>query len=901
MNFSIDKSKTSAIITILLMMASIVMVTVGPVGRAYAVDVSTLPHGGSPLTTPGMPKLGPLPTGVTPQYTIEQTAYLSVTPNPVGVGQQVLVNMWTSPGMYHAFYGQGYYVDIQKPDGTTDTVGPMNSYLGDDTCWFQYVVDQAGTWKWKFRTEGTFLPNGTYWDMPGSVTGGMFSTGQYYQLGASVWYTPSSTDWQQLTVQQEMVASFPETPLPTDYWKRPISPENREWYSIAGCYPFTGAIYYPGGRVLYASNYKYTAYVQAPNTAHIVWRRQGSLGGLIGGITYHYSTFSGGGNPAIVYAGRAYQSVTKMVNGVSTALFECYDLRTGQVYWDTSVPTTTTMFLGLFPMTTTVSPTCVSYEESAAFIPGEEADLTWSAYLVAITSTSLLKWDPYTGALSVNVTLPSGLSAQNAGAGFFGMGGVPIWNNPYVFSIQTIGSGASTQYRLINWSVVGSSTNFTSRIQSNITWPTSSLGTCDFDAGIACSAMWNTPPGPQWCIGYEIWSYDLKTGAVLFHLTSNDTLTYNMQGASLVVDRGKLAFDCQNRHWVAFDGRTGKVAWVSELTGYPWGNWWAYNTASYDFNESKGALIECAYDGIYAFDWDNGKILWHYSSPMAPFESPYGVEPFFTGVSIADGKVYAYGGEHTTTEPITRGWHLHCINVTTGQLIWKMTGPATPGGIGDGYLTASDPYDGYMYVYGKGKSQTTVSTPDTVVALGSGVVIKGTVMDMSPGDQGSFMNPTAPLDSPTAPGTVPCVSAASMETQMEYLYMQHPIDGIWHNETITGVPVTLTAIGSDGSVTDIGTTTTNGYYGTFGMSWTPPKQDTYTIMASFAGDDSYGSSSAGTTLVVGPAPVSSATPTPTPPAAAPDNTGLIYATLAGVIVAIIVGIIAIFVGLRKRQ
>jgi hypothetical protein len=139
-----------------------------------------------------------------------------------------------------------------------------------------------------------------------------------------------------------------------------------------------------------------------------------------------------------------------------------------------------------------------------------------------------------------------------------------------------------------------------------------------------------------------------------------------------------------------------------------------------------------------------------------------------------------------------------------------------------------------------------------------------------------------------------------METQMEYLYMQHPINGIWHNETITGVPVMLTAIGSDGTVTDIGTVTTNGYYGTFSYSWTPPKEDTYTVMASFNGDDSYGSSSAATAASVGPAPATP-TPTPTPPAAAPDNTGLIYATLAGVIVAIIVGIVAIFVGLRKRQ
>jgi len=110
----------------------------------------------------------------------------------------------------------------------------------------------------------------------------------------------------------------------------------------------------------------------------------------------------------------------------------------------------------------------------------------------------------------------------------------------------------------------------------------------------------------------------------------------------------------------------------------------------------------------------------------------------------------------------------------------------------------------------------------------------------------------------------------------------------------------LTAIGSDGTVVNIGSATTNGYYGTFGVEWTPPKEDTYTIYASFAGDDSYGSSGAATTVSVGPAPATPA-PTATPPEAAPDNTGLIYATLAAVIVAIIIGIIAVLVGLRKRQ
>jgi len=137
-----------------------------------------------------------------------------------------------------------------------------------------------------------------------------------------------------------------------------------------------------------------------------------------------------------------------------------------------------------------------------------------------------------------------------------------------------------------------------------------------------------------------------------------------------------------------------------------------------------------------------------------------------------------------------------------------------PGAVADGYLTAANQDDGYMYVFGIGKSSTTVSAPTTEVVQGSSVLIQGTVLDQSPAQ----------------PGT-PCVSKDSMTTQMEYLHIQQPIDGIWHNVTMTGVPVTLTAIGSDGSVTDIGTVTSNAYYGTFSATWTPPTQGTYTIIA----------------------------------------------------------------------
>ena len=128
-----------------------------------------------------------------------------------------------------------------------------------------------------------------------------------------------------------------------------------------------------------------------------------------------------------------------------------------------------------------------------------------------------------------------------------------------------------------------------------------------------------------------------------------------------------------------------------------------------------------------------------------------------------------------------------------------------------------------------------------------------------------------------------------------------PIDGLWHNETITGVPVTLTAIHSDGTVTDLGKVTTNGYYGTFAYAWTPPDEGTYEIIASFESDESYGSSNAATAVTVGPAPASDVTPEPPTPEQPAHQ---IISTEAVIIVAVaVVAVVAIvaYWALRRRQ
>jgi len=167
-------------------------------------------------------------------------------------------------------------------------------------------------------------------------------------------------------------------------------------------------------------------------------------------------------------------------------------------------------------------------------------------------------------------------------------------------------------------------------------------------------------------------------------------------------------------------------------------------------------------------------------------------------------------------------------------------------------------------------------------------MIEGTVMDQSP-----------------AQPNTPAVSADSMTTWMEYVHQMKPT--LMNNPpSATGVPVQLMAMASDGSLSAIGTATSDSM-GHFEFLWTPPTQGTYKIIAQFSGDDSYWSSSAETALGIGPAPSAVVSPaasaTPSISTAPNPQTGPsvdMYIIVAAVIAIIIVVAVAAAV-LRRRK
>ncbi len=888
------KSKSFALISIaLLMLSAIVMVI--PVKAQTGVSIGT---------TQTYYTGGPVPAGVTPSQTLQTIPYMSFSPNPIGVGQDLLVNIWTQPALDVNRAHTGYTVVITKPDGTAITVGPMVSYEGDTTAWFTYVPDTVGNYTIQFFFAGDYYPAGNYTDGIVNNTSPVLTTGNTVIHGITslfigtgtvfnqdCYYAPSQTIKYTFVVQQNQVSSWPASPLPTNYWSRPISPDNREWWVIGGNDPNnevglgTGTPGWPDNTNVYTNNYNFVPYTTGPTSAHVVWRQQGTLDGIVGGAIDGAPTlfqapindFSGtafltdgnagpgfAGNPNIVFEGRCYQVITEPFNGFTQPVWTCFDIQTGKIFWQLT--------------NVTRIPTLITYATATPYVPGafERADRTVPSLLYlgasAVSGTGLVtEYNPMTGAVTLNVTIP------------FTSG--TMYADPSVLSVQNIGTSAKPNYRLINWTLDGLSSSypFSDFVNTNVTWPFASIGTADYESMISTtiySAINGATGTASTGSGSEVYiaAANLLTGQLLWNVSSGvgfSTFTGNQ-----LADHGMIAIRFDDGYWYAWNLHTGTLAWKSQLSSYPWGTFGSYASES-----ANGLLYYGQYDGVVAYNWTNGKVAWNFQAPSPPFETPYTngtgnlngqTYSFFSGGIISGGLLYTFSIEHSPSAPLSRGWSIYGINATTGALVWSTLGPMEPGVVSDGYMTATNFYDGFMYVFGMGLSSTTVSAPQTQITAGQNAIISGSVLDQSPAQ----------------PGT-PAVSDASMGDWMAYLHQQAP-----YPTNVTGVPVSIDAVDPNGNPVHIATVTSNSQ-GTFGYTWTPTIPGQYTITATFAGDDSYSFSSADTyaTVVV---PTTTPAPTTTTQPSNLATTSDLAAYIIGVGIAIIIAIAIAVLILRKR-
>jgi hypothetical protein len=862
----INKPILTSLILLALLIASMIIAT-----TPAQAQVDT--HGGPP----GGGYEGPttVPSGQTADFTIQDKAFLSVSPNPIGVGQTALVNMWITFPSGEGKYMTGYKVTITSPDGSVETVN-LKSYVADGTSWFQFVPQVAGEYKFKFTFAGEYFPAGYYSDGAYSASRTGIFAGAIYN--PSVYCKPAEATEVTLTVQNDFVLSW-SSPLPTDYWTRPIQPNNREWNAIAGNYPwaFSNIVSVTGNA--WRDNY-YGPFIPAVNSPHIVWKRVGALAGIIGGETGQISMLSSPGTPSVIYMGRAYQTRTETINGIPTNCAVSFDLRTGQVYY--AIPTAT---VG-------ITPTHIAYLRGTdSSVPGAGESSGYTVELSTISGGRLYKINPFTGAVT-NISLPS----------FSGNGGSAevLFRDIYYYSFQGINTTTAnpavnvtvnTGYNgfLIKWNSIGSSTNFTSRIISNVSvflplsyrtlYQTSSYGNAiaavDYDTMISVQQHRFIYGG---FYGSFYTATDLTTGRILWNVThpvSEMASAYRPTNAW--VRHGRYIAQMELGYFQAWDLRTGAELWKVHIPDMPWGEFWMYDEAA--FND---LVFATGYTGVWAINETTGTVAWHYADPAIPFETPYQSNGSSTycvqDIRVIGGKLYVSNSEHTPSQPAQRGWGMMCLDAMTGAFQWKLSGTRLQAGAAaDGYLTAASNYDGTMYVLGKSKSSTTISAPQTAITQGGSVVITGAVLDQSP----------------ASPGT-PAISDASMSTWMDYLHFQMPIDGLYHNVTITGVPVSIDAVDPNGNPVHIADVTSS-MSGAFSYVWKPDMAGKYTVTATFIGSEAYGYSYAETAVGVVEAPAATVTPTQTPIVMPPFE-----AYIAGSTIAIIVAIVVVGLMLKKR-
>jgi hypothetical protein len=260
-------------------------------------------------------------------------------------------------------------------------------------------------------------------------------------------------------------------------------------------------------------------------------------------------------------------------------------------------------------------------------------------------------------------------------------------------------------------------------------------------------------------------------------------------------------------------------------------------------------------------------------------------------VVVTEGKLYIGSMEHSAQEPKPRGAPFLCLNATTGEEIWRVNGMFRQtrwggrGIIGDSVIATMDTYDQQVYGVGKGPSSMTVTAPDIAAPFGTPVVIKGTVMDVSPGTQSD----NAKLRFPNG---VPAMSDNNMSDWMLYVYKQFQ-----QPANMVGVPVSLDAMDSNNAYTHIGDTTTD-ISGTFSFMYTPENSGKYTVYATFAGSKAYYGSYAQTALGVQEKPA--------PVVVEPQPVSVVeqyfVTAVAGIVIAIIlVGVVLAVLTIRKKQ
>jgi outer membrane protein assembly factor BamB len=796
----------------------------------------------------------PIVSAHEPPWQIPTYAYITAAPDPVGVNQQITLVFWLDkyPPTAGGTTGDRWRdetIDITKPDGTKETLGPfISDPVGSG--WTLYTPNQIGIYTFEFHFPGQVL----------SLYGPTGIAGLDSPYINDTYMSSSATAT--LTVQEDPIPNPPVYPLPVEYWTRPIEGQNTEWYRVA-------SNWMAGPQI----EWKVQPDGTAPNSPHIMWTKPLEFGGVVGGTNtgivgttiYDGSQYENKFmNPLILY-GRLYYTLPLSASGTGGG-YICVDLMTGEEIWMQDYAPLPDPSFGQF----------FDYESlnQHGIIP--------NGYLWAASGSTWMARDPLTGTLLFNETnVPSGvMSRWYSGSGtVYGPYGeilsyvinadnktLGLWSN----TAHGVGLEAATDNSTSGWQwrPIGKEVDMSNAYlwTASVPWLPSGASIVDvvyedilLGTNGSMPSLTNQEP-------YTVWAMSLKpeSRGQLLWMKNYDAPPGNVSRRIKYVDAETRVFTVWDKETISWSGYSldnGNWLWTTPSES-PWNIYMGAGGALWTDTVAYGKLYSTGYSGIvYCYDLTDGTLLWEYRAPGG-LATPYPGYPL--GIAgAADGKIYLNVNEHSSGAPYWRGSELHCIDAETGEKVWSMFAHGCSGygvwgyAIADGCLVFLNVYDMQVYCIGKGPSQTTVEAPLTAVSLGSSVTIRGRVTDISAGTNQEEQ-------AKRFPNGVPAISDEDQSEWMEYVYMQKPCPG-----DAQGVTVKLYSIDPNGNYQDIGEVTSD-MWGNFGKSWVPPVPGEYLLIAEFEGSESYWRSSASTYFTVDEAqsPAQPIEPEPASPASA---------------------------------
>jgi len=839
----------------------------------------------------------PLVSAHDPPWTIKTYCFVNASPNPVGVGQKIALTGWIDkvPPTAEGYWGSVWHdmtITVTDPDGHEEELGPYTSDAVGGV-WDWYTPDKAG----EYTFVCDFPEQVAYDDNPYPYFSFFIEMNKAY-LGDI--YEGSTSEPVTVVVQEEQIeTAFPDTPLPTEYWARPINSMNREWYALGGNWFGLGATNF-GTTGLYESNGNFNPYTTAPGSGHVIWTEPIAFGGQIGGEfgpdeTSLYATgtaYEAKFNAVIMY-GILYYTEYPGAGNNPTGL-KAVDLRTGETLWEK--PIITPLKCGMIYNFITgdqygghaylfCAPATVGF---VPYPPGNE----WEMYdamtgewilNIANVSAGILREGPNGELLSYTV---SG-------------GMLRMWNmskciaagqHKYVY--QTIYSALETWRppigATIDWN---DGYEWSAPVLTEMDGEPLGLGLTKVSGDYALltagggNALAGIPGGhhPGWRVdvGYSAVDGHKLWGPVNRTLLKDSGVVVAATGDGVYSEYTRQTFT-----WSAYSLETGQKLWGPSE---PANSSWAY----YDFTAPSvigyGNLYTWGLAGeVYCFDLQTGDMQWSYNTGNSGVDSPFGSWPLGTWLThhvLADGKLYVRAG-HDYTPPVFKGAKLYCLNATTGEELWEELSFDIVGtsACADGYMVWFNGYDNQIYCYGKGPSAMTVSAPETTQPFGADILVKGMVTDISPGA-------AEYAQMARFPDGVPAISDEDMSAWMEYLYQQQP-----KPTEAMGVDVTISVLDPNGNIYDVATVT-SGADGFYSATFMPPVPGKYTVYATFSGSESYWPSSAVTAINVEEVPEPTAAPTASP---APMTDTIVTGFGIGMIIAIVAIGLVIILMLRKR-